>query len=92
MDALVEWLGVTEDHVHVTNSKRDTDLTGRRFACLIASYNFLGDLVDRSGWPHHPVLASALRCVIACLNVPLNYPRDTHLPRCSAVYLISSEC
>lgn len=40
----MEWLGVTEDQVHVTNSKRDTDLTGRQFSCLIASYNFLGQL------------------------------------------------
>ena len=38
---------MTEERVHVTNTKRDTDLTGRRFDCLIASYNFLGDLTDR---------------------------------------------
>lgn len=44
MDALVEWLGITESHVHVTNCKKDTDLAGRRFDCLIASYNFLGEL------------------------------------------------
>ncbi len=50
-DALVEWLGVTEERVHVTNTKRDADLTGRRFDCLIASYNFLGDLTDRWAAP-----------------------------------------
>lgn len=30
-DALVEWVGITEDQIHVTNSGRDTDLTGRSF-------------------------------------------------------------
>ena len=30
-DALVEWLGITEDQIHVTNCGRDTDLTGRCF-------------------------------------------------------------
>ncbi len=44
MEALVEWLGITEDQVHVTNCRKDTDLTGRRFKCLIASYNFLGNI------------------------------------------------
>jgi replicative superfamily II helicase len=48
-DALVEWLGMTEDQMHVTNSKRDADLTGRRFSCLIASYNFLGSLERHDG-------------------------------------------
>ena len=27
----MEWLGITEDHIHVTNSGRDTDLTDRSF-------------------------------------------------------------
>ena len=27
----MEWLGITEDQIHVTNSGRDTDLTGRCF-------------------------------------------------------------
>jgi len=44
VDALVEWLGITESHVHVTNCKKDTDLANRSFDCLIASYNFLGEL------------------------------------------------
>ena len=30
-DALVEWVGITEDQIHVTNSGRDTDLAGRKF-------------------------------------------------------------
>jgi len=30
-DALVEWLGITEDEIHVTNSGRDTDLASRSF-------------------------------------------------------------
>ena len=47
IEALVEWLGITEDRVHCTTTKRDTDLTGRRFECVIASYNFVGDLTDR---------------------------------------------
>ena len=53
IDALVEWLGVTEERVHCTSTKRDADLTGRRFECVIASYNFVGDLTDR--W-HGPPL------------------------------------
>ncbi|EIE23396.1 P-loop containing nucleoside triphosphate hydrolase protein [Coccomyxa subellipsoidea C-169] len=44
VDALVEWLGITEEQVHVTNTRKDTDLTGRKYQCLIASYNFLGNL------------------------------------------------
>ncbi len=44
VDALVEWLGITEEQVHVTNTRKDTNLTGRKFQCLIASYNFLGNL------------------------------------------------
>ena len=31
----MEWLGITEDHIHVTNSGRDTDLTGR--SCKVCS-------------------------------------------------------
>ncbi len=34
-DALVEWLGITEDQIHVTNCGRDTDLTGRSFKVCI---------------------------------------------------------
>ena len=35
-DALVEWLGITEDQIHVTNCGRDTDLTGRSFKVWIS--------------------------------------------------------
>ena len=32
----MEWLGITEDQIHVTNCGRDTDLTGRSFKVWIS--------------------------------------------------------
>ena len=52
----MEWLGITEEQVHVTNCRKDTDLTGRRFQCLIASYNFLGNLEARDRDLHFGVV------------------------------------
>ena len=39
-DALVEWLGITEDQIHVTNCGRDTDLTGRSFKVCISCTSY----------------------------------------------------
>jgi len=45
-DALVEWLGITEDEIHVTNSGRDTDLTNRSFKASLSIFS----------WLHHQVI------------------------------------
>ena len=36
--------------MHIVTRNADADLSGRRFDCLIASYNYLGQLQDRC-WP-----------------------------------------
>ena len=46
-DALLEWLGLTEERMHIVTRNADADLAGRRFDCLIASYNYLGQLADK---------------------------------------------
>ena len=46
-DALLEWLGLTEDRMHIVTRNADADLAGRRFDCLIASYNYMGQLADK---------------------------------------------
>ena len=56
VDALVEWLGITEDQIHVTNSGRDTDLTGRSFkvdslVTLSAPLNHIAVTWDSTDFP-----------------------------------------
>ena len=40
-DALHQWLGITEDRVHVVTGKHNQSLAGRRFEFLIVSYNMV---------------------------------------------------
>ena len=40
-DALHQWLGITEDRVHVVTGKHNQTIAGRRFEFLIVSYNMV---------------------------------------------------
>ena len=40
-DALHQWLGITEDRVHVVTGKHNQSIAGRRFEFLIVSYNMV---------------------------------------------------
>ena len=46
-DALHQWLGVTEDRVHLINSGKDCNIQHRKFQFLILSYNFVGKLREQ---------------------------------------------
>ena len=44
-DALHQWLGITDEHVHmVTKGKHCRNLEGKKFQFIITSYNFMKDL------------------------------------------------
>ena len=40
-DALHQWLGITEDRVHVVTGKQNASIAGLRFDFLIVSYNMV---------------------------------------------------
>ncbi len=50
-DALHQWLGITEDRVHVVTGKHNQSLAGRRFEFLIVSYNMVRTALDRGYKP-----------------------------------------
>ena len=45
-DALHQWLGITDDHVHMVSKGKDCQLQGKKFQFLITSYNFVPKLKD----------------------------------------------
>ena len=46
-DALHQWLGITDDHVHMVSKGKDCQLEGKTFQFLITSYNFVPKLKDQ---------------------------------------------
>ena len=46
-DALHQWLGITDDCVHMVTKGKDCQLEGKKFQFLITSYNFVPKLKDQ---------------------------------------------
>jgi len=46
-DALHQWLGITDDCVHMVAKGKDCQLEGKKFQFLITSYNFVPKLKDQ---------------------------------------------
>ena len=46
-DALHQWLGITDDCVHIVTKGKDCQLEGKDFQFLITSYNFVTKLKEQ---------------------------------------------
>lgn len=46
-DALHQWLGITDDCVHMVTKGKDCQLEGKKFQFLITSYNFVSKLKEQ---------------------------------------------